>query len=313
MVAPEQIQKTLKILAERNGRIPYEVFVDPHLGLHRSLAAGEVASDKLIEWLVDMELVQFNGFELASTPLGGTLGRLIEEDGWKTEMALATLAAPKCRSAVKGFADRAYITPTGQVAIKTSTPLTEKERGLLFLYRRLGMAEVREAQWILFGEVGETVAAELQVGLTPADLYRILSVQRRIGDLGERLVLHEEVERLGKVVPELSSRVRRISLENAAAGFDIQSFEGKGGLFPDRFIEVKTTTGETPHFFLSRGEIKQANMKRSKYLIACVLGADLSSQTCKEIRYFRDPISSVLDSADFKVEPTTFEVTWKLG
>lgn len=311
MVAPEQVLRTLNVLAERQGSVPFDVFTSPYLGLHRALAAGEVPPPKLIEWMTDFDFVEFENNVIRATTLGLMLQRQLAREEWRVEMALATLAAPKCRKHVKALADRAYISPTGQVVLKPGAMVSEKERALLFLYRRLGMAATKDAQWVFFGELGDIIAAELNVGLTPEELYQRLSAQRRLGDLGERLVLRYEQERLASQgLKGLADRVKRISLENTAAGFDIQSFESGIGILHDRFIEVKTTTGNVPHFYLPRNELSKADVLREKYLIACVLGADVAKEACASIRWYRNPIVSVLASADFKVEPITFEVTW---
>lgn len=311
MVAPEQVVRTLNVLEERAGAIALDVFTNPHLGLHRALAAGEVPPAKLIEWMTDFELIALDNNVIRETKLGTSLHAQLKADTWKTEMALATLAAPKCRKMVKGFADRAFVSPTGQVLLKQGSAVNEKERSLLFLYRRLGMADTKDSQWVFYGELGDIIAAELNIGLTPEELYQKLSAQRRLGEFGENVVKSFEQARLTKLgFKDLADRVKRISLENTAAGFDVQSFEGSTNPLPDRFIEVKTTTGEVPHFFLPRNELAKAEILGEKYLIACVLGANVSAGTHTEIKWYRNPIESVLKSPLFKVEPVTFEVTW---
>lgn len=119
---------------------------------------------------------------------------------------------------------------------------------------------------------------------------------RALGDAGEDLVVQWEKQRLtywGHT--DLVESVKRVSLENDSAGYDIVSF-GK-----DRkqlFIEVKTTTGNANRpFFLTRNEVNRSDEKGDQYRLYRVY--DLK----KKPRYY--VLSGPLGSA-VKLEPETY-------
>ena len=89
--------------------------------------------------------------------------------------------------------------------------------------------------------------------LTEAELLRILELQRLRGVAAEEYVKEMEIERLntgGRT--DLAGLVERIAIRNVAAGYDIRSFELDGS---DRFIEVKSSTGISVRFIVSRNEL----------------------------------------------------------
>ena len=100
------------------------------------------------------------------------------------------------------------------------------------------------------------------VVMSQEELEQILEYQKIIGDLGEKLTLEHEIKRLtdNDKNNDLSDRVALISKVNSLAGYDISSYNDKNSdpLKFDRFIEVKSTTSLSPHFFWSRNEIQVA-------------------------------------------------------
>lgn len=77
---------------------------------------------------------------------------------------------------------------------------------------------------------------------------------RKLGTLGEKLVLEREKRKLQRAGKErLAGEVRHVSeIDGDGVGYDIRSFEPSG---EERLIEVKTTNGPaTTDFFLSRVE-----------------------------------------------------------
>lgn len=62
--------------------------------------------------------------------------------------------------------------------------------------------------------------------------------------------------------------MKRISTINTAAGYDIESFDGKSDeIFPNRFIEVKATTGDEIRFYWTSNEKEVARKKKDSYWI----------------------------------------------
>lgn len=112
--------------------------------------------------------------------------------------------------------------------------------------------------------------------VTPEQLEVILRAAARNGALGEFIVMEYERKRLmrsGQV--GLARRVRWTSKENAAAGFDIASFELDGS---ERFIEVKATASGTKRFLITRNEWLVAQARGEKYWIYLVTNVDSNPQ-----------------------------------
>jgi hypothetical protein len=103
--------------------------------------------------------------------------------------------------------------------------------------------------------------------LSPEELKRIQEARSDQGAKAEEFVLVLERNRLTPH-PQLEM-IRRVSLDDTAAGFDIESFEGQRSFFPDRFIEVKSFSGKE-HFFWSQGEIEVARELGERYFLYLV-------------------------------------------
>jgi len=129
----------------------------------------------------------------------------------------------------------------------------------------------------------------------------------------EELVYVEEKKRLELLgLPELSRRVQLVSEYNAAAGFDIQSFDGDGSRpeVPDRFIEVKSSNRKKMHFVFTRTEHRKAQELRDKYRIIFIgnlsLGKHLEEYRVETII---DPYEKIYDRDKFVVDASRFHVT----
>lgn len=91
--------------------------------------------------------------------------------------------------------------------------------------------------------------------------------REQLGMEAEKFILFYELERLeGHINYKM---IRIISDDNVSAGYDIESFNSKRSLFPDRFIEVKSFSG-TESFFWSRNEIDVAKIKENEYFLYLV-------------------------------------------
>jgi hypothetical protein len=87
--------------------------------------------------------------------------------------------------------------------------------------------------------------------------------------------------------------VRSISDENAAAGFDILSFDGLRALSHDRFIEVKGYADEFS-FYWSQAEIEAARRLRMRYWLYLVDRRRMSSPDYHP-ELIQDPVGYFLD------------------
>jgi hypothetical protein len=112
-----------------------------------------------------------------------------------------------------------------------------------------------------------------------SELDDLLLKQKLIGQYAEKIVLNYEKKRLTDLgYIEQAKRVKQISIENTKKGYDIESFNGieSDDIFPDRFIEVKGTTGKKLSFFWSENEIEKAKEFLNEYWIYSVTGIDLN-------------------------------------
>ena len=103
--------------------------------------------------------------------------------------------------------------------------------------------------------------------------------QQSIGEKGEQFALMEEKRQLSGY-PSLSKRVRRISAYSPRAGYDIQSYFPDGRL---KFIEVKTTTGESHSFEITDTEWQMACKLQEDYFIYRITGINDENPTLKVI------------------------------
>lgn len=103
--------------------------------------------------------------------------------------------------------------------------------------------------------------------LSQAGLLKILEAQQRQGDLGEEFVLSYEIDRL--TAHPHKNKIKRISIVDVTAGYDIVSFDDEKSSKLNRFIEVKTYK-DKPHFHWSANEIDIAKLQRDKYFLYLV-------------------------------------------
>ena len=132
--------------------------------------------------------------------------------------------------------------------------------------------------------------------ISQANLEKSLLIQKKVGQIAERIVLKFEKARLleGGFL-EKSEKVEQISEDWANKGYDIESFDGPGDeILPDRFIEVKGTTGKNFSIFWSVNEIENAKMLREKYWIYFVSGIDIENDASPEIpEMIQDPFIKI--------------------
>jgi len=105
--------------------------------------------------------------------------------------------------------------------------------------------------------------------LSELELERILVENRKLGVQGENAVVEFEKRRLRKLGKTAQAAlVRRISTVDVAAGYDVESFDGTNdSISPDRFIEVKATTGDELRFYWTNNEKEVAGRRKNQYWI----------------------------------------------
>ena len=115
--------------------------------------------------------------------------------------------------------------------------------------------------------------------VTQQHLEEIIKIEKEVGERAEQLTLSYEKGRLNeRNYQDMAMSIQQISKIDVAAGYDIESFNGKGStLTPDRMIEVKGTSGTTPYFYWSENEIETAKNLKEKYWV--YLWTEVKSKT----------------------------------
>ncbi|MBO6186808.1 MAG: DUF3883 domain-containing protein [Chryseobacterium sp.] len=104
-----------------------------------------------------------------------------------------------------------------------------------------------------------------KIKISEENLWKQLEIKRLIGIDGENYVVKYEQEFLIKNNKNhLAKKVKRISDENVAKGFDIISYDIDG---KEKFIEVKTTVTTKSCFEISSNELKKAEELNSSYYL----------------------------------------------
>ncbi|MCH5265771.1 MAG: DUF3883 domain-containing protein [Lachnospiraceae bacterium] len=102
------------------------------------------------------------------------------------------------------------------------------------------------------------------------DYTRRQKNKKKIGDIGEKLVMQLEYEKLINLGQKnLADKIKHVSkTEGDGLGYDIVSYEKIGGTFKEIYIEVKTTTGNiNKPFDISANEVEVSELYSDRYYI----------------------------------------------
>jgi hypothetical protein len=147
-------------------------------------------------------------------------------------------------------------------------------------------------------------------GMSPEEFLELQKTNAAQGEAAEEFVLYYERARL--IGHQRLSLVRRISLENVAAGYDIISFESPKSVVPDRFIEVKSFR-TTEQFFFSAGEAAVAARLKDRYFIY-VVDAEASKQPDYQPRIVQNPMKAIFSSdSNWSVVPSVWQISRRGG
>lgn len=117
------------------------------------------------------------------------------------------------------------------------------------------MAELLDKPW------------EGKKGMSEEELEKKLQHQVKAGKAAEEWVMKSEIERL-KSHP-YQKKITRVSSIDVTAGFDIASFKNANSFRYDKFIEVKSFSGNTD-FFISPNEVNKAKELAADYYLVLV-------------------------------------------
>lgn len=136
-------------------------------------------------------------------------------------------------------------------------------------------------------------------------LKKVLMLKEGLGKEGEEFVLAYEKKRL-KNHP-IIEKIVRISDENVEAGYDIESFRELDSIVIDKFIEVKSFSGDIS-FYWSKKEVETARILKDKYYLYLVDRSKITD-TDYEPKMFQDPYQKIFESELWKKEITNWRIT----
>jgi len=154
------------------------------------------------------------------------------------------------------------------------------------------------------------------LGKTLEQLKKEQKSQEERGEKAEEYILKLELKRL-KGHPQYNE-IKRVSMENVSAGFDIQSFKSLESTSIDKLIEVKSFLGSQQRIYWSINEVKVASRKKEDYIICIVDSSKIKDKDyiCKEIpnpcKYFEmDNYTEKTTKKYFDIEPQNFLIHLK--
>lgn len=111
----------------------------------------------------------------------------------------------------------------------------------------------------IFSEEVESTSLPVRQGISESQFLQIQERRKEIGKQGEEFVVDYERKKLVEAGNlDLATRVKRISIDDIGAGYDVLSFTITG---EEKHIEVKTTIGTGYSFEITINEInKSKNM-----------------------------------------------------
>lgn len=130
--------------------------------------------------------------------------------------------------------------------------------------------------------------------VSPEQLRSIQAQQQENGRRGEEFSYNYEIKRVGH-----NDDIEWIANYDTSAGFDIMSFESPTSLIHDRFIEVKSYSGDTPYFYWSRNEMEVASAKGERYFLYLV-NLDLINRSSYEPTIIQNPYVAVLGGKEWQ-------------
>lgn len=128
--------------------------------------------------------------------------------------------------------------------------------------------------------------------ISPEHLKQILELQNQYGEEAEKFVLEYEKRRLAE-----KKEVVWVAKYSVSEGYDIASFNTQESLLYDRFIEVKSYSGN-PAFYWSRSEVDASKVKGKNYYIYLVNRDELQNSNYAP-KILQNPYISVLEDADW--------------
>jgi len=141
----------------------------------------------------------------------------------------------------------------------------------------------------------------------PISLKRLkegIERKEQVGKEAEIFVLEYEKSRL-KSHPFMT-KIKRISEEFSNAGYDIESFTGLNSIVPNRFIEVKSYSGQIS-FYWSRNEVDIAKELSEEYFLYLVDRRKYHLKDYDPI-IIKDPYERIFENEQWKKETENWKI-----
>lgn len=135
------------------------------------------------------------------------------------------------------------------------------------------------------------------------ELKRNLEQQQINGEEAEKFVLNFEKNRLKE-----KEGIEWIAPYDSGAGYDILSFNNKDSKENNRFIEVKSYTGNNPYFYWSQNEVSTAKKKQRNYYLYLVNREDINNKDYNPIM-ISNPIKNILKNDNWNKEVNVYYIT----
>jgi hypothetical protein len=201
----------------------------------------------------------------------------VDLPGWTNDFAKTRITEYLLtKGLLAEIAKAMYRTPTG-ARILDPLLLFPRLRGLVGLAVGIGILSLDAETGVIaltssaVKHVRDSVCRQdysrYERGLTPDGLSEIQGRQAIQGAEAEEFMLQREKCRLSN--HPASHAIKRISLFNVSAGFDIQSFSDEDQVALNRFLEVKSYR-KLSGFFWSTGEIRAAAELKEMYSLVLV-------------------------------------------
>jgi hypothetical protein len=126
--------------------------------------------------------------------------------------------------------------------------------------------------------------------------------QERQAELGleaEKFVLFFEIT-TRKNHPQ-NSKIKIISNDDVSAGYDILSYLSDSSIILNKYIEVKSYSGNQPYFHWSKNEVKTAKNEKENYFLYLVNRDEIKNPDYSPIM-ISDPYSQVFESSEWDME-----------
>lgn len=137
---------------------------------------------------------------------------------------------------------------------------------------------------------------------TPEELEHQLKIMKDIGLKGEEIIFNYEKNLLISMNrSDLAEKVEWTAQKDCTAGYDILSYDENGN---PKFIEVKSSTGSSDRFYLTKNEIDIAREHGDNYYIYKVNNI----KSTPYINKIKNPLECI-DLGKLHLEPTQFSVS----